>query len=492
MEAVESGHKKGGMLGRQSFRFSLRSAGFRFAALYAVLIVTSAGALALFLWWQTAGALDRQAQSVITYDVTDLDTKRLLGGLALVAETINERIQQNPESDAVYMLVDADGDRLAGNLARWPVEIIRRGWYDLVVDRGGIPLNTRVVAVALPGGYRLLVGRDISIRTRIGDLLTNALAWGVGVVLVMAAVGALLVRKLFRRMIASVSTTAAAVSRGDLSRRVRLSGRGDEFDQLSEAINDMLDRIARLMEGVKQVSNAIAHDLRTPIARARARLEEANTHAAGPAELRNAIEQATIDLDGIVSVFQALLRIAEIEAGSRRAAFAAIDLAPLLADLAELYEALAEEKGLRIDLNVAPKLPVHGDATLIQQAVANLLDNALKFSPSGGIVTLSGTTEADRIEIAVTDRGPGIPPADRSRAADRFYRGESARSTPGSGLGLSLVQAVAQLHGGILTLTDAQPAEMKPGLRAVLTLPIVAGADRDRVKRLAATGRPVS
>ena len=246
------------------------------------------------------------------------------------------------------------------------------------------------------------------------------------------------------------------------------------------------------MEGVKQVSNAIAHDLRTPIARARARLEEANTHAAGPAELRNAIEQATIDLDGIVSVFQALLRIAEIEAGSRRSAFAAIDLAPLLADLAELYEALAEEKGLRIDLNVAPKLPVHGDATLIQQAVANLLDNALKFSPSGGIVTLSGTTEADRIEIAVTDRGPGIPPADRSRAADRFYRGESARSTPGSGLGLSLVQAVAQLHGGILTLTDAQPAEMKPGLRAVLTLPIVAGADRDRVKRLAATGRPVS
>ena len=452
------------MSGRLSF--GVRSAGFRFAALYAVLIVASVAALALFLWWQTAGALDRQSETVITFDVDDLRAQLAIGGVPLMAETIEERIKQNPESDAVYMLTDPGGERLAGNLTRWPAEIVRRGWYDLTVERGGTPLNTRVQALALPGGSRLLVGRDISIRTKISELLTRAMVWGAGVVVVLATLGALLVRKLFRRMIGNVSSTAAAVSRGDLTRRVHLSGRGDEFDQLSEAINDMLDRIARLMEGVKQVSNAIAHDLRTPIARARARLEEASGHGSGAAELRSAIEQATADLDGIVSVFQALLRIAEIEAGSRRAAFAAVDLAPLLADLAELYEASAEEKGLTLQLKASASLPVDGDVTLIQQAVANLLDNALKFSPSGSLVTLSGTAVATGVEIAVTDRGPGIPELERAQATDRFYRGEKARSTPGSGLGLSLVQAVAQLHGGTLTLADAQP-----GLRAVLTLP---------------------
>ena len=446
--------------------FGVRSAGFRFAALYAVLIVASVAALALFLWWQTAGALDRQAETVINFDVEDLRAQLAIGGIPLLAETIEERIKQNPESDAVYMLTDPVGERLAGNLTRWPTEIVRRGWYDLTVERGGTPLNTRVQALALPGGSRLLVGRDISIRTKISELLTRAMVWGAGVVVVLATLGALLVRKLFRRMIGNVSSTAAAVSRGDLSRRVQLSGRGDEFDQLSESINDMLDRIARLMEGVKQVSNAIAHDLRTPIARARARLEEASGHGSGAAELRSAIEQATADLDGIVSVFQALLRIAEIEAGSRRAAFAPVDLAPLLADLAELYEASAEEKGLTLQLKASASLPVDGDVTLIQQAVANLLDNALKFSPTRSLVTLSGTAVATGVEIAVTDRGPGIPEQERAQATDRFYRGEKARSTPGSGLGLSLVQAVAQLHGGTLTLADAQP-----GLRAVLTLP---------------------
>jgi signal transduction histidine kinase len=458
-------------------KFALRSAGFRFAVVYAVLISASAAALAVFLWWETAGALDRQTEKVISLDVADLNAKWLIGGLQLLVDTIDDRIVQNAEQDAVYLLVDREMNRLAGNLLRWPAEINQRpGWYELQVDRGGAPVFTRVVALTLPGGYQMLVGRDIGVRVKLRDLLTHALGWGVGVVLVLASLGALLVRRLFRRMIANVSLTASAVSRGDLSRRVQLTGRGDEFDQLSEAINDMLDRIVRLMEGVKQVSNAIAHDLRTPIARARARLEEASGHAAGPAELRTAIEQATADLDGIVSVFQALLRIAEIEAGSRRAAFAAIDLTPLLADMAELYEASAEEKGLALNVQLppsqpepgvaAPSLPAHGDATLIQQAIANLLDNALKFSPPGTSVTLSGVRAPDGIEITVTDHGPGIPEADRGRAIDRFYRGEAARSTPGSGLGLSLVQAVAQLHGGTLTLEDAHP-----GLRAVLRLP---------------------
>ena len=318
----------------------------------------------------------------------------------------------------------------------------------------------------LPGGFHLLIGRDVQVRAQLRALLTDALLWALLVVVVMASVGALVVRSLFRRTLANVSATAAAIAGGDFTQRVRLSGRGDEFDQLAETINDMLDRMARLMEGVREVSNAIAHDLRTPITRARARLEDAALHAGTVGELRAAIERAIADLDGIVAVFQALLRIAEIEAGSRRAAFAPLDLAPLLADVAELYGAVAEERGIALTVQAPERLPAFGDRDLIQQAVANLVDNAVKFSPPGGAVVLWATLARAGVEIAVADQGPGIPEADRARAAERFFRGESARNTPGSGLGLALVQAVAQLHGGSLRLADAAP-----GLIAILSLP---------------------
>jgi signal transduction histidine kinase len=223
------------------------------------------------------------------------------------------------------------------------------------------------------------------------------------------------------------------------------------------------------MDGVRQVSNAIAHDLRTPITRARARLEDAAIHATTEADLHAAIERAQVDLDGVVSVFEALLRIAEIEAGSRRSAFAPVDVAPVLQDLAELYDAAAEERGQRLELDIAPALPVLGDRDMIQQAVANLLDNALKFSPPNSIIRLTGARAPDGVRIVVADAGPGIPDADRARATERFFRGETARNTPGAGLGLALVQAVAALHGGALSLEDNHP-----GLRAILHVPAAA------------------
>ena len=281
-------------------------------------------------------------------------------------------------------------------------------------------------------------------------------------------IGALVMRNLFRRMVSDVSSTAAAIARGELGRRVRRSGRGDEFDAMADAINNMLDRIARLMDGVRQVSNNIAHDLRTPIARARARLEDASTHAAGEADLRAAVDRAIVDLDGVTSVFQALMRIAEVEAGSRRSAFADLDLSPLLADLAELYEALAEEKGIALILQVPDALEIFGDRDLIQQAVANLLDNAIKFSPHGGQVRLAASREERQVLISVSDQGLGIPNEDRAHVTERFFRGERARNTPGSGLGLALVQAVATLHDGSVVLEEADP-----GTRALLRLSAV-------------------
>ncbi len=455
----------------------LRSAGFRFAMVYAGLLAVSAAVLAFYLWWATAGLLDRQTDAAIRADAQGLSERWAEGGLPALVSTIRERLEQNVDDDAIYLLVDPSLQPIAGNLRSWPLSVVRTDQlYELTVARAGAMTLAQVRRYDLPDGYHLLIGRDVQARVKLRTLLADALLWGLAVVAVMALAGAFIVRSLFRRTLANVSATAAAISAGDFSHRVRVSGRGDEFDQLAETINDMLDRIGRLMEGVREVSNAIAHDLRTPITRARARLEDAALHAATPEELHAAIERATDDLDGIVAVFQALLRISEIEAGSRRSAFTSLDLAGVLADVAELYAPLAEENGLRLVLDLpagrpgasltGPTLPVRGDPEMLRQAVTNLIDNAVKFSPPGGEVRLSAVVGSGGVDVTVADQGPGIAPEDRGRATERFFRGEAARSTPGSGLGLALVQAVAHLHGGTLRLEDAGP-----GLRATLSVP---------------------
>jgi signal transduction histidine kinase len=451
------------MIDRKLFR----SAGFRFGVIYALLLATSATALAIFLWWATAGLLDRQTEAAINADAQGLAERWADGGLPALVVTIEDRLAQNIDDDAIYLLVDPNMKRIAGNLASWPPSVTEAGpWYGLPVMRAGMKSLADVQRYDLLGGFHLLIGRDVQVRSWLRTMLTDALLWAVVVVVLMATVGALVVRNLLRRTLANVSATAAAIAGGDFAQRVKLTGRGDEFDQVAEVINDMLDRIERLMDGVRQVSNAIAHDLRTPITRARTRLEDAALHAETPDDLRAAIERATLDLDGIVAVFQALLRIAEIEAGSRRSSFARLDLVPLLAEVAELYGAVAEDRGIVLEVETPEVVTAFGDKAMIQQALANLVDNAVKFSPPGGTVRLSATV-SDMVFVAVSDQGSGIAPDEREKATDRFYRGESARSTPGSGLGLSLVQAVAHLHGGELRLEDN-----RPGLRAIVALPL--------------------
>ncbi len=444
-----------------------RSAGLKLAIVYATLFALSALALVIFLWWATAGLLDRQVEAAMRADAQGLSEQWANGGLDALRTTIEDRLAENVDDDAIYLLTDPEMKPLAGNLAMWPSAVMSPDvGYELMVSRAGITNMARVQRFDLADGSHLLVGRDVETRTPLRALLTSALLWSVALLVVLGIVGGLVMQRLFRRMIASVTVTAGAIAQGDLSRRVRVTGRGDEFDRLAETINDMLDRIGRLMDGVRAVSNSIAHDLRTPIARARARLEDAGDHATGTDELRAAVGRAVADLDGVTAIFDALLRIAETEAGTRRAAFADFDLAPLIQDLSELYTAPAEESGLALICRVSESLPVHGDRDLIGQALVNLLDNALKFSPAGGTVQLTGSNAAAGVTLVVQDSGPGIPDADRARATERFFRGEQARQTPGSGLGLALVDAVANLHGGRLALEDAAP-----GLRAVLSLP---------------------
>jgi signal transduction histidine kinase len=444
-----------------------RSTGWRFALVFAVLLLISTAGISWFVWWATAGLINRQTEEAIQADAEGFSDAWRRGGVPALIGLIEERLAQNVEDDALYLLVDARGRRISGNLERWPTEINRTDMFvELFVNKAGVTTLARAHGYQLPSGFRLMIGRDVAVRARLNVLLTDALIWTLAIVAGVALLGGRIVRNLFLASIANVSVTASAIAMGDLTRRVRRSGRGDELDQLADVINDMLDRISRLMDGVRQVSNAIAHDLRTPIARARSRLEEASLRAKTPDELHAAIDRAVADLDGVASIFQALLRISEIEAGSRRSSFAALDAGPPLRDVAELYEAIAEERGVTLALRLTGPLPLFGDRALVQQAVANLVDNALKFAPAGSTVTLDGAREGDGVRICVVDQGPGIPAEERGRAVERFYRGEAARSTPGSGLGLALVSAVAQLHGGLLRLEDAAP-----GLRATLTFP---------------------
>lgn len=435
--------------------------------LYALVFGISTAILAASLRYSTIGLLDRQTHEAIRADARGLAAHFTAGGLPALVLTLDSRINEDLNENAIYLLVDPLGNRIAGNMSRWPQGIdAPHVWYQVPVERAGKRSHALMRYYELPGGFQLLVGRDVSTRSQLRRVLRDGLIWALTAMLLLGALGALVVRGLFKRSLSDISATTRAIARGDLTQRVRRSGSGDEFDELAETINDMLDRITRLMDGVREVSNAIAHDLRTPITRARARLEDAASHARTEDELRGAIERATSELDGVVKVFQALLRIAEIEAGARRSAFASINLTPVLDDLSEFFEAVAEERHITLDTAWPRELPMVGDRDMIQQAIANLLENAIKFSPPDHHVSMSARMDAIHIEIHIADQGPGIPEGDRSRATERFYRGEQARSTPGTGLGLALVSAIAQLHGGTLRLDDN-----RPGLRAVLVLP---------------------
>ncbi|MCU0946548.1 MAG: ATP-binding protein [Rubritepida sp.] len=449
----------------------LQSAAFRIALLFMGVFSVAAGFLVAVLWWATAGALDRQTIAAIRADTAALIERHRDGGTRGLQEAIGDRLALDASAETIYLLVDAQGRKLAGNLDAWPRPIGEEGpWFRIRIEQDGAIAEARVHRRDLPG-LRLLVGRDESERVQLRLLLTEGVVWSLGAVFVFAVIGSAIVRRALERRMRPAVVTALGIAGGDLSARVPLAGSGDEFDRLGATMNTMLDRIAALMAGVRGVSDAIAHDLRTPIARARAKLEEALATATTEEALRAAIEEGIHDLDNITRIFRALLRIAEAEAGARRAAFAPLDLPEVLRDAAEFYEAMAESHGQHLESALPEHLRLVGDRDLLLQAVANLLDNAIKFTPAGGTVRLDARADEAGVAIRVSDSGPGLSDADKARAMERFFRADASRGTPGSGLGLSLVRAVAQLHGGEVVLEDAVPGASPPGLAVVIRLP---------------------
>ena len=462
-------------IGHRAVTRLLRTNAFRLAALYLTIFVISVLALLAFIYWSTADFIENQTEATLGAEIAGLAEQYDQRGLSGLVQVIAERSAGERGDAMLYLITDPMSHPLAGNLSSWPDgQVIRPGWIAFPVETGrGATRQTdmaRATTFTIPGGYRLLVGRDLRDANAFRQRVTRTLAWAGLLTLGLGLAGGIVMSRNMLHRVEVVSNTAAEIIHGDFSKRVPLSGSGDEFDQLATNLNAMLDQIERLMAGMRQVTDNIAHDLRTPLSRLRSRLEVTlleKPESGRPISERyaEAIRATINEADGLLGTFNALLSIAEAESGSRRTQLAEIDLGEIARSVAELYEPFAEEKGLAFNVVADGTALVRGDRHLLAQATANPLDNALKYTDAGK-VELTVNAEADGTSLEVADSGPGIPEDRRSAVFDRFVRLEGSRSTPGNGLGLSLVRAVAQLHGGTVTLADNHP-----GLRAILKLP---------------------
>ncbi len=453
-----------------------RTTTFRLSLTYLALFSAAAFLAIAYIYWNTTVLLSRQLNQTIDAELKGLAEQYRAGGLDQLVRIVAER-SETP-GNSLYLVADGEGRRLAGNLGAvapdlWnsigPVE-----FYYRRPAAGGVERRLAFANVfRLPSGHRLIVGRDIEDRRELARMVRSAMLWGLGVMALFGIGGGYWVS---RRLLARIDTLAATtrtIMAGDLGGRLPIAGSGDELDRLSESLNLMLARIEQLMAGLREVSDNIAHDLKTPLSRLRNRVEAALREPYGEPAYRETLERTIEEADGLIKTFNALLSIARIEAGAGGENRERLDVSALLSDVAELYEPVAEERGLVLKAEANGPIFVRADRQLLGQAIANLIDNAIKYGAAGEAqggskpeVEVTAAEKGAVVEIAVTDRGPGIPAADRERVLDRFVRLEASRSEPGSGLGLSLVAAVARLHGGTLRLEDNAP-----GLRVVLALP---------------------
>ena len=453
-----------------------RATAFRLALAILMLSALGAGIVLTVIAWQVVSVVDRETAQTIDAEAKGLVDAFNTGGLDTLRALIEARKREPGAS--LYLLTNPIGEPLAGNVTQIPAEVLSHPGFVPITYRasesGARNRQALVGVYVLPYGLRLLIGHDLGDRARIGAVMTHALALSLVFFAALGALGALFVARRVLQRIDDINVSAHGIMAGDLTRRLPVSGSGDELDRLAEGLNEMLERIAKLMEGLGEVSDNIAHDLRTPLTRLRNHAEAALAFGGDAASYRLALEKTIEESDALIKIFNALLLIARAEAGGDVGQLQLFDVGEAARSVAELYEPIAEEENIALTVRAEGPLTVRGNRELIGQAIANLVDNALKYGSPGECATPALKPEvvvaAQRIGgsvvLTIADRGPGIAPADRARVLDRFVRLEGSRSRPGSGLGLSLAAAVARMHGGSVELEDNQP-----GLRVRVTLP---------------------
>ena len=454
----------------------LRTTAFKLTLVYLGIFVLFAASLLAYFALNTRRLITEQITATVNGEVNGLSEQYGQGGLRRLVIVVDVRSRRPGSS--LYLVTTPSGEGLAGNVGSLePGVLDRPGWLETNYHRLESPEGTEhralVRVVQLPGGFHLLVGRDLEERERLFAIVVNAGQWSLALVIVLGLIGGFFVSRRVLSRIDAMTGTAQTIMAGDLSGRLPVAGTGDELDRLADNVNAMLERIEALMRGLKEVSDNIAHDLKTPLTRLRNRCEQALRSATGETSYRAALESTIAESDDLIRTFDALLMIARAESGQARDNMTEFDASEIARDVGDLYEPVADEKGIALKIDAPAAAPVRGNRELVSQALANLIDNAIKYAgPSGKVngipaeIVVRAGNDGERITLSVADRGPGIPDADRGRVVERFVRLEQSRSEPGSGLGLSLASAVARLHGGELKLEDNHP-----GLRTTIALP---------------------
>ncbi len=454
----------------------LRTTAFQLTLVYLVIFIVFAASLLGYFALNTRRLITEQITTTVDTEITGLREQYNQGGIRRLVIVVDLRSRRPGSS--LYLVTTATGEGLAGNVGSLePGVLDHPGWLETSYRRLEAPEGNDhralVQVVQLPGGFRLLVGRDLEERERLFGIIANAGQWSLALVIVLGLAGGFFVSRRVLNRIEAMTDKTQTIMAGDLAGRLPVAGTGDELDRLAEHLNAMLERIEALMRGLKEVSDNIAHDLKTPLTRLRNRCEQALRGSSGVDDYRAALESTIAESDDLIRTFDALLMIARAESGQARDNMTEFDAAEIARDVGELYEPLADEKGIALTVDAPSAAPVRGNRELVSQALSNLIDNAIKYAgPNGKVngapaeIVVKAGNDGERIALSVADRGPGIAEADRGRVVERFVRLEQSRSEPGSGLGLSLAAAVARLHGGELKLEDNHP-----GLRSTIALP---------------------
>jgi signal transduction histidine kinase len=439
----------------KALRRIVRTAEFRLPVIYALLFTASATILGTLFYWAILSSLERQMATRIETEIEILTEDFQSEGEHELLEEVERR---NNVLAFEYLLLDRQGKRIAGNLSATP----KLGWSEVKSSPSGLSGNQhtryfRARTVQFENGWRLSVAEDLQFTRDMQSAWLEACGLGLLAVLILSLIGGVLLSHGFLRRVDSIRHTADAIVKGDLGSRIPLQGTNDNFDLLSDILNKMLDRIETLMESMIQVSNDIAHALRTPLTRVQQKLEAARSEASGNPGYENAIESARLETEKLLETFSALLRIAQIEGGSRQSGFSDVDLSELFARVTDAFSDLAEDEGKTLVAHIEPSVSKWGDRELLAEMAANLVDNAIRHTPKGAHIDVSLARHQSQIIASVSDDGLGVPKEEYARIFQRFYRLERSAKIHGTGLGLSFVAAVAGLHEIELSVEDNAP-----------------------------------